>query len=882
MYPARTDRYGDPLPAGALARLGTVRLRISGGPQFLAFRPDGRTLISTDLSTFDLHLCEWDVSTGKRLRIFTIRPVSAAVLSPDAGTLVTASQQPVNRPTQVRIWDCKTGNERRPLPALKSWAWAVALAPDGKTVATTEDDTIIRLWDPATGAEVRRLGDGRNQWRRLLFGPDGKTLAAASAGRTLSLWDPKTGRLLRAFQPHGQPVGVVAFSGDSRTIATAAFGDQLVHLWDRTTGKEIRHIMADTNNACLSFSPDGKTLATGGSPNFEPLWPHPIRLWDLRTGKERRLRGHRFGVAEVAFSPDGRTLASAGWDAKIRLWDVASGKERLPFPEHDGYVESTAFAPDGRTLATGGRDGTVRLWQAATGESVHEINVGSRVQQVAFAPDGKVLTAATERGPIRLWDPRTGKLFREFGEPDNRFSCAFSPDGRALAAGTSGGMIGVYDVTRGKEIRRFTTDEGAAVAIGFSPDARTLVGSNSPSNPFRSSRGVSVWDVVKGKRIRYWPLGKTTLLWPFALSPDGRTVAAGEKWPPSPSVRAIHLWDLHTGRQLDVEVPHNARMTSIAYSPDGRTLAWGNDDGTVVLWEVATGRVRRQFEPHASAVLALALSPDGRVLATGGGDSAVLLWDLARLAGADSAPSPSPEELDLEWIQLRGANAERAYRAVWRMAMTPRQSLPWLAERLRPAAAADPQRVALLIEELSSSRFAVRTRASRELERLGESAVPLLRKALVGQPPPDMRRRLEQLLEKQQGPAAAGDELRNRRAVEVLEHIGSADAQRLLRSLASGFPDARLTVEAKASLARLEMRPTRRAEAAATAARSAPMACLPGESAARSKDERSVPARPCFALRTRRTIATASYRPLPPRENPSSCPCGFRPPRIAS
>jgi WD40 repeat protein len=228
--PARTDRYGDPLPPGALARLGTMRLRVAN-IQFLAFMPGGRTVASADLDTGRTNVCEWDVATGRRVRHFSLASMSSGVLSPDGKLLVTVSNERPTGTTRIRIWDWATGKERRQLPASDSVPSAVAFSPDSKVLATAGQDKVIRLWDLASGAERRQLTDGRTQWWQLLFSPDGKTLAAASSGRTVALWNLGAGPALRQLEPHAQEIADLAFAPDGQTIATAGFGDPIIRLW---------------------------------------------------------------------------------------------------------------------------------------------------------------------------------------------------------------------------------------------------------------------------------------------------------------------------------------------------------------------------------------------------------------------------------------------------------------------------------------------------------------------------------------------------------------------------------------------------------------------------------------------------------------------------
>jgi hypothetical protein len=254
-----------------------------------------------------------------------------------------------------------------------------------------------------------------------------------------------------------------------------------------------------------------------------------------------------------------------------------------------------------------------------------------------------------------------------------------------------------------------------------------------------------------------------------------------------------------------------------AFSPDGRTLALGESslsysdwvDRSVSLWEVATGRERARFLGHRSGVLSLAFSPDGRRLASGSNDTTILIWDVTgRPREVQSAEEPfSPKELDSLWTDLMGEEAARAYRALWALVGAPRQAVP-LLQRLPPAVPPSDklrEQVARLLSKLSNDDFAVRQQAETELVKLGTPALPQLRKALQEEPPLEIRRRLEDLTKRLEK-AGEAERARQMRVLEVLEHLGTPEAKRLLEAYAAGAPGAELTEEAKESLQRLARR----------------------------------------------------------------------------
>jgi hypothetical protein len=288
----------------------------------------------------------------------------------------------------------------------------------------------------------------------------------------------------------------------------------------------------------------------------------------------------------------------------------------------------------------------------------------------------------------------------------------------------------------------------------------------------------------------------------LAFSPNGRLLAAGGFDSP------VRIWDPTTGKELRQLSGYEGYIYRLTFSADGKTLAGGSPNA-IHLWETATGQERCRFLGHRGHVPALTLAPDGRRLASGSSDCTVLVWDMTgRLRDGRLLPAGlSARELGNLWADLASDDAAKAYRALWLLAAAPRQSLPLLENGLRPAQV-DAAQLARLIGELNDEEFAVRERASAELQKMGDVAEAALRRAAANSDAVEVRRRAERLLEKLDAPDPSPTHLRELRGLEVLEHIGTPEAQRLLQTLAGGAKGALLTREAQASLDRL----TRRAQ----------------------------------------------------------------------
>jgi hypothetical protein len=245
-------------------------------------------------------------------------------------------------------------------------------------------------------------------------------------------------------------------------------------------------------------------------------------------------------------------------------------------------------------------------------------------------------------------------------------------------------------------------------------------------------------------------------------------------------------------------------VSAVALSPDGRLVAGAEDGGVVRVWHAGTGRELARFAGHEGSVTALAFAAGGRLMSLGA-DGTALVWDTA---GLKPAASDRWDRVTAKaWDELADDDAGRAGSSIARLVESPDDALGLLREHLKPASPADLKRIDGLIARLDDDEFTERERASRELEKFGGRAEPALRKAVARAASAEVVRRAGELLGKLKDAALSGDRLREVRALEVLEGLGTPAARKLLEELAGGAPDAALTREAKVSLERLTKRP---------------------------------------------------------------------------
>ena len=504
----------------------------------------------------------------------------------------------------------------------------VLFTPDGKTLVVAEvhwssGSAKTSLWDVCTGQRQKTI-DGQ---RALALSPDGRTLATCAADCTVRLVDMATLEERGLLPGHAREVVAGAFSADGRMLATGG-RDCLVRIWNLANLREEATLQGHLSCIrSLTFSPDGNLLVSVGDDG-------QLRFWDRKSNSLHIVvTAHAGRIWSAAFSPDGSMLATAASDETVKLWPVDQVVQRVSLSLHPERGASTAFLADNRTLVTGSGDRRARLWDTETGRLESFFDVDSTFVWLAGSRGGSRVAIAWHGGIIEVYELTDGtRKLAAFPQQSGVLSLAMSPDGTLLACGLGEGdhcVVRVWDVSSGDSLLNLKTD--SAPLVDFSVDGKTLaIAMEGQLCRFdldtRQLHAMRIPD-LRGPRC-------------LACALVGETLVVG-------SVdRSIRFYDGRTGGEQATLLGHREPVRALAFSPDGKTLVSGSESGEVILWDVLTCQELARLPGPTGVVAWFIFSPDGSRLAAAGlnreGFGEVNVWHTQRTGAGHESVSTRP------------------------------------------------------------------------------------------------------------------------------------------------------------------------------------------------------------------------------------------------
>jgi RNA polymerase sigma factor (sigma-70 family) len=763
--------------------------------------PDGKTAAIYDRSDGGRRVTVWDVPSGTKVfrRASTEgRSIGAHALSPDGKQLAAAETTDGNTVT-LQVYDLKTGRMKE-LGSLEFNVYDVRFTTNGKRVLVSQtsskpgdrEDTFA-FFDVPAGKQLWLVPRNAEEFA---VSSDGRMVLSAvgdQSGFHVIETDPDSGQPTESFKPfQGAHSNVrLLIAPDNRTVVMSTFDGIIV--WDLQTGKEVRRFKPPKTEGhgygpeLGAISPDSRTLVT----NLGHL-----QRWDLMTGKPLFAAPPDAGLGgaidRLAFTPDGKEVFASSCSLNSARWDMATGKQISYIRQRFGHHVITT--PEGiRALGsiTGYSSGNeITLFDSVAGKALSTIQwakpeeVGiNGLRAYALTANGKTLLVAHGDEPgeggksyVTAVDIASGRRLARFTLSTNFYhsSSPFSPCGRWVVLGGK-----VYHIATGKELftpsgepgelllcieERWRSNHLGKGSVWFSDDGRLLAGHlRKEGQEAAATETLAVWELASGKVLTRF--SKARWISQVAFAPNAHTIALLDG-------QGIRIEDLLTGKRLaaysapDVPCYHTDRgclTRTLVFAPDGRTLATGHQDGSVLLWKVPQSARDR-------------------------------LKDIAEV------------EREKLWADLGSVSPANALTAVEGLASRPAIAVALMTAKFSPNPSSLDADIAALVGDLDNDVFATREQATRKLREFGAKAEPALRDAMAGAPSPEVKRRIEELLAAMPAPLLrlplSGDTLRSVRAIEVLERARTPEARKLLHAWALQTGNERLAAEARAALER--------------------------------------------------------------------------------
>lgn len=856
---ARTDRYGDPLPSGAVARLGSTRWRYPHPVELVHFFDNGKQLL-TSCGDGVLHVL--DAATGKESRCFGTRGGWLEAVDTDTGTILQATHD-----GKIHLWNIATGKETLSFDSGFENQLRGLCFIRGREAAALGKQRTLKVWDLKTGKLSRKLLDDATAPAgledcgtifQMAVSPDGETLTFTQSRKEEEFVSAIS--VLRL--PEGKPVGKIPIDGDGYDSATIpvfspdgkylawAAKDSTIHLYHMASLEQCRSfgkVTKDERLESVSFSRDGKLLAALTRRQTLVLYEvHSGKQWrevgetippSLSYRLERRGRFardlHNCSPLRLSWTTDSKTVAQAWGPGMLRVWNVETGKALDVGIEHRGAINELIVSADGKRAVTLGLDNTVRHWDVATAREQRTTALPPETDFGKFVAPDRVLLCSRE-DLLSVWDiekqqvavkiqrdketipfwPRYDissdrKLLLMVSVP-SRLSRECGCTGYSLETGEMYPRFEKHWIKGGETGKVVSLARAAKRPLAAATIATPSSGGGLVVHGYRMVCKQSeadervVWEIKHSD-----PNHSLGSRWAIAFAPDDRALLTIR----NDKETSVSLLESTTGKErchwpLPLAPGFSGPPFPVyAFSGNSDLLAVATEDEAIAVLDIRLGKEIARLDGSQSEICSVAFGADAATLFTGGVDGTVLVWDLRdHIQKARKTVPLSPAEVRRCWTELADADTLKAYQAMAALVTAPEQAVELLHDKLKPIEKVPAATIEKLIGELDSGVFETRQQASRQLLHVGPQCKAALEKRLANSRSLEQRRHIAEILadmkEREIHPYL--DDLRELRAVEILEMLATPAARSILESLAKGAIGTRLTEEATFALERLK------------------------------------------------------------------------------
>ncbi|OAX38453.1 WD40 repeat-like protein [Rhizopogon vinicolor AM-OR11-026] len=490
--------------------------------------------------------------------------------------------------------------------------YSVAHLPGRRQIITCSEDGLLRLWDTESGAQIG--DDWRDEGEKagviaIALSPNGETVASGGRDGKVTLWDVEKRKVIAKWTGSDDLVESVCWSGDGERILSG-FSDGTVRVWNVERGNTLlSKIEHEATIWSLAWTSDQKKLIAGSGNGS-------ITILDTTTRKQTAILGPGIGgVYALCLFQNDRLLASTSHDHTARLWNLDTNTQVGQLLQHESGVNGAAFSPDGKLLAIGCRDKNAYVWDIYTILKDAGLEDLLSLPNVTLSPNGKTVASGSRDGKVKLWDVERRKVIVKWtGHSHLIWSMCWSADGERVLSGSDDGTVRVWDVERGNTVLGpITTGHKSAFAAIYSHDITKIATGGKKD-------GIKIWDANTGELLSTIEHQET--VWCLAWTSDQKKLIAGS------NNGLIRIFDTATWKQTAILEDHKDGINAICLFQNDRLFASTSLDETACLWNIDTNIQVGQPLQHEHSVAGAAFSPDGKLLATGCEDNNVYVWDI--------------------------------------------------------------------------------------------------------------------------------------------------------------------------------------------------------------------------------------------------------------